>query len=493
MGSKKSDPKILRMINQLLVEEIFLSPLCIDSKYAQALAMSAYMAYTSNKPLANSRFVSSYRVNASTGQKLESTEPDSVGIVVIDGPIVTNSDSWYGIKGTLEAAQELLALEADPNVIGTVLYLETGGGAVYALKPIVDVLNSLTKPVVTFSKQILASAGYRIAANTDYIMMYHPQGIVGSLGTMSSFSDMQPMFEKWGMKFFEYYATESTLKNKTFNDAKAGDGKALITNILDPMNNLFLSDIKALRGDKLDKKEKAIYQGETFMPDPQGIQLGLVDSMGTLGDAIAMVRSLANGETPSSINSNFKTSNTMWPHKKENKLNSLTALIGLEASAVTAAHVEAANKEIVAENIPGVTLVLDSDLEKLTADAAAGKPAELTAANAKVTKLEGELATANTAKTTAETAKTAAETAKTTAETKITTLQAELATANARIVELGGKPAADATAGTVEPGNEPAPGEGVKANAFYSEADAELAQARGKMGFVKPAAAAAKK
>ncbi|RZK30220.1 MAG: hypothetical protein EOO61_19550 [Hymenobacter sp.] len=234
------------MINQLLIEEVFGQPLCIDSNYAQSMAVLAYTAFQSNKPLSGIRYEAAYAVLPQSGAKQSSGTytKGSVGVVVMDNPIVQNSDSWYGIKGTIEAANELQAFDADPNIIGTVLCMNSGGGAVYAIKPIADMLSGLKKPVVTFSKQLIASAAYRIGANTDHIMMYHPQGIAGSLGTMMSMSDMQPMLEKWGMTFYDHYATASILKNKTFTDAQKGDAKALRAKMLDPMNDEFIADIK---------------------------------------------------------------------------------------------------------------------------------------------------------------------------------------------------------------------------------------------------------
>lgn len=459
--------------NPLLVQELFLSPLCIDSKYLQAVSMSAYLAYSSNKPLDNSKYVKSYFVNPKSGYVVEqASTPGSVGVVVIDGPIVSASDPWYGIKGTIEAAQELLANDADPNLVGQVLYLNTGGGAVYAIKPIGDVLTSLTKPVVTFSKEILASAGYRIAANTDHIMMYHPQGIVGSLGTMYSISDMQPMFEKWGIKFYEYYATASSMKNKTFTTAREGDGTAVIEHMLNPMNDLFISDIKAMRGDKISTEVKEIYQGETYFADPQGLQYGLVDSIGNLADAVAKVVELANGESTSSINQSFIKSNTMFGlfEKTESKFPALTALAGLAPEAITPALVEAVNKEIVAEKIPGVTLALDSSLT-IAANAVKENGAALAAINA--------ILGTNHAKSNLTEALAAYSAAAGQTATSLQAVTAERDSWKAKAVEYGAQ-AADVPTSTLQTETDKIPGTESKSS-FYSEADAELEAAMATM------------
>lgn len=353
-----------------MIEEVFGQPLCIEASYLQAMAMTAYSAFSSNKPLAGIRYEAAYAINPHSGLKQAGNyNKGSVGIVVIDGPIVQTSDYWNGIKGTVEAAQELQLLDADPNIIGTVLYLNTGGGAVYAIKPITDVLSTLTKPVVTFSKTILASAGYYIAAYTSHIMMYHPQGIVGSIGTMISMSDMQPMFEKWGMKFFDYYATASSLKNKTFTDAQNGDPKAIRAFMLDPMNEQFLADIKRLRGKKIDSKTASIYQGETFLASPQGLSLGLLDSTGTLKDAVQKVVELSESgvvaETddvedpePNPVTDpDTDPSNTLI--KSPNmKTDAIAALAG--KTDPTQDELDKANANLTEAGITGVSLMPDS-------------------------------------------------------------------------------------------------------------------------------------
>jgi len=452
--------------------------LCIEEKYLQAIMMSAFLSFKNGSPLSHSKYESVYAVDPETGEKsTENFKPGSVGLVTINGPIVSASDPWYGIKGTIEAAQELQLLDTDPNIIGSVFFMESGGGSAYALKPICDVMAGLTKPVVCYSKQILASAAYGIVANCDHIMMYHPQGIVGSLGTMYSSSDLQPMFEKWGMKFFEYYATDSSLKNKTFTDARKGDGSALINNMLNPMNDVFLGNIQSMRGHLIDAKSKTVYKGETYMADPQALQLGLIDSIGNLNDAIAMVVKLANGECESALIPNSQNNmNLKW-----NKFKSLLALKGIEAKAITEEQIDAVHAELEQEGIKGITVMTDEQVEELTN--AAPDPANataLTAANNKVADLQNKLDAANAAKTKAESDLVLANAAKIKAE-------GELVAANAKIVELGGQPAAEHTQ-SQQTQPDPTPG-AVKNPSTYSEADQKLAELRAQHG-LKPGASA---
>lgn len=389
------------IINRLLVEEIFNQPLCIDNKYAQGLALSAYSMIMGGKMGMGSGAVDfgvaaaamsiaeplCAFVPGSATKQTKEFKPGSVSVITLDGPVVQNSDPYYGIKGTLELGQEFLQADADPNIIAHVFANNSGGGAVYAIKPLDDIMAGLKKPVVNFSKQIVASAAYRLAARSKYIMMYHPMGIAGSLGTMSSFSDMQPMFEKWGMKFHEFYATLSTLKNQTYIQAREGDGKALIEKVLDPMNENFLAEIRELRGDKIDSKDKTIFQGETYLAT-NAITLGLIDGLGNLSDAIALAAQFAQGKPAPKSVSQINNSNMNFPQ--------LQSLKGKKTP--TQEELDAANAELTEAGITGVGLYPESvvtDAAAVTTERDSLKT-QLNTANESLTAANGQVSTLTT-------------------------------------------------------------------------------------------------
>lgn len=371
------------MINQALISEIFNQPWSIEKQYAQGLAMSAMGVYRSGiRPAAAAKMETPYALTQSDRSRSEKDiQPGSIGIVTIDGPIVKNSDYWYGIKGTEDAAAELLELDNNPNTIANILVLNSGGGAVYAIKPLTDIIENLSKPLVIFSKEYLCSAAFRIAAHGAYIMVYHPQAIIGSLGTMSTFSNMQPMLEKWGMEFHEIYATLSTLKNKTFNDALEGNYERMRERMLDPMNMDFITEIKELRGSKISNKDAGIYAGETYMAS-EALQLGLIDEIGSFDAAIQKAIELAQNSPQNKNNTNMK-------------FEKITALAG--KTDPTQEELDQANAELTQAGVTGITLVADtliSEAESVTTER------DVLAAE-KIT-LTSDLATAKTALTSAQ-------------------------------------------------------------------------------------------
>ena len=71
------------------------------------------------------------------------------------------------------------------------------------------------------------SAGLWLASATDKIIASTENDEIGSVGVQFSFADLQPMWEKEGIKFHTVTAKQSQDKNKAFFDMLKGDYKAI--------------------------------------------------------------------------------------------------------------------------------------------------------------------------------------------------------------------------------------------------------------------------
>jgi len=85
------------------------------------------------------------------------------------------------------------------------------------------------------------------------------------------------MFEKWGVKFIEEYATDSDLKNKKYTDLMRGKPDQFIKEELDPMRDKFVEDVRLGRSSiaKLPE-DHPVLRGETFYAN-KSIENGLID------------------------------------------------------------------------------------------------------------------------------------------------------------------------------------------------------------------------
>lgn len=318
------------------------------------------------------------KVNSYTN--LDEAPKNSVAVIQLKGPVIKNSQ-FCGPRGTLDIANDFNRAKANPNIIGAVLDIESGGGMALAVKPLTDAMQSFMeqKPIVGLSGDILASAGYYIASFCDEIIAQHPRSIIGSIGTMLAFADAKAMLEKQGIVFHEMYATKSTHKNKTFREASSGNYKPVIEFMLDPINEDFHADVREQRGAKLSSSEELIFKGETFMAD-YSVEIGLIDSLGSLQDAVLRVEELSAGYR--SKNSNSKTQ-----IKNMSKIANIDALAGVASP--TQEQLDLANADLTTIGVTGATLVTEAFITE-----AAG----VTAKNVTLTE---SLAAANTANKTA--------------------------------------------------------------------------------------------
>lgn len=208
-----------------------------------------------------------------------------------------NTLAYYRISGTITAdsywrmstkqlQKDLLAADANQNISGHFLHISSGGGEAWFLDQLAQTMREISKPMHAFIERVCGSAAYYIASQTDYISAATPFDVVGCIGTMTSFMDIQPMFEKWGMKFIEEYATNSDLKNKKYNDLLDGKPQQYIREELDPLRDKFVGDVKLMRKTIADlPDDHPVVRGETYYAG-DAIGNGLIDIVEPFSSAL---------------------------------------------------------------------------------------------------------------------------------------------------------------------------------------------------------------
>ena len=331
----------------------------------------------------------------------------AIAVLSLNGPVMKNSQ-FCGPRGTVELATELKKIYANPNFIGVLLKVETGGGQAYAIKYLTDVMEQRNKPVLVLAGNYLCSAGFYIAAYADEIVCDHPRSIIGCIGTMQSIINTQPALEKMGVEFHNINASQSTLKNKTYTETLKGNYSKLRADILDPLAGDFISDVKTQRPGIAD--DKTIFQGETFMASVAK-DLGMVDHIGDMDFAISRLKSLAI---------NFQAPKTQIPNSDMKNLTNVLSLAGVAIP--TEEQLNQANADLTTAGITDVTLVAQSSITE--AAEAATQLVEITAAHETVT---ADLASANEAVTTAEAATMTEANAHTATKSLLVAAQARIA------------------------------------------------------------------
>lgn len=214
----------------------------------------------------------------------EQLPDNSIAYHRVWGTIMADSYYWFSSK---QLAADLLAAEANPQISCHFLHINSPGGEAWYLDRLSEVLRNCQKPILTLYEQMCCSAGYYIGCHGNKIYALTENDYVGCIGTMCSFYDFEPYFEKLGIKRVEAKATNSDLKNKTFDDLRHGKDEKFVHDILDPLNVQFLAEVRSQRSQLAELPDDApVLRGETFYT-PQAVELGLADGSRTMPEAVA--------------------------------------------------------------------------------------------------------------------------------------------------------------------------------------------------------------
>jgi signal peptide peptidase SppA len=206
-----------------------------------------------------------------------------VAVISISGPMMKN-DQMCGPKGTASIGEMIKAADADVNISGIVLSIDSPGGTVDGTETLGNIIKGTKKPIVGFVDNMAASAGYWAISQCDEIILGGKVSGVGSIGVCANFLSIKDALAKAGIVEHNVYASASTDKNKSYHDLiNNGDATEIVAQ-LDKYNAVFHDTVKAGRGDKINSKEN-VFTGKMYT-GKEAVKAGLVDSIGTLQDAV---------------------------------------------------------------------------------------------------------------------------------------------------------------------------------------------------------------
>ncbi|WP_083925314.1 S49 family peptidase [Flexithrix dorotheae] len=319
---------------------------------------------------------------SSEGEQNE--EVKKVMIIPVQGTITKYNLYYYGGFGTKTLARFIREAYADPEVVGVVLDMDSGGGVSTASEILCSVIRENVKPVVTFVNGVCGSAAYRIAASTKEIIISQDSDILGSIGTMFPFVDDTEYYKKLGVKFEDIYSDLSPLKNSWYRrlrEGGEGSKSAVLEELINPLAQNIIDSVKSDRGSKINSKyEDRIFKGATFMGD-ETITSGLADKKGNMQLAIERVVELSKDY-------NNKNSNTMSKGKFSILSSFFSKNVSEEDEEKVLGNLEDALKE--RDEFKEQLEAKNAKVDELTAQLKT-KSDEVTASNKKVGDLEAEV------------------------------------------------------------------------------------------------------
>lgn len=229
-----------------------------------------------------------------SGHKTNNPYSDkSIYVTYLDGTMTKYGTCFS--YGTREIAEELLKADNDSDIIGHIIVADSGGGQADSVPELADAIKQLKKPIVSFVDGMAASACIYAISYTQKIIAHQPTDQVGCVGTMITISGWPKVRkDEDGYVQLRIYADQSSEKNADYEAALEGNTQIIRDEVLNPLCERFINDMKANRSAVTDDQLK----GKTYFAE--NVVGTLIDSIGTFDDAMKAVISLAEEATNTS-------------------------------------------------------------------------------------------------------------------------------------------------------------------------------------------------
>ena len=214
-----------------------------------------------------------------------------VAVVIAEGNIVMG-DQPPGVVAAERLIRDIRNARENPDVKAVVLRVNSGGGSAFASDLIQAELirtQAAGKPLVVSMGTAAASGGYWISMTADRIYA-QPTTITGSIGVVAMVPTFEQTLGKYGVHTDGVGTTplagalrlDRDLSNKLKQTLQAS---------VDDLYAKFIAEVSSNRGLAVEEVDRIargrVWSGET------AIELGLVDAMGTLDEAVASAAELA--------------------------------------------------------------------------------------------------------------------------------------------------------------------------------------------------------
>lgn len=197
--------------------------------------------------------------------------PDKIAIVELN-------DNASGI---------LRSLKEEKDVKAIVFRVDSPGGAYASFQELSDDIKELkkTKKVIASFGNIAASGGYLAACYADKIVA-NPGTVTGSIGVISMIPNLKQLFSKLGIE------TDTLFTDRGIHVSMcrplSEKEKSTLTYVTDTLYEWFKQSVSEGRNISMEDVEN-IAQGKVWSGE-QGIDIGLVDKLGGISEAIALAK-----------------------------------------------------------------------------------------------------------------------------------------------------------------------------------------------------------
>jgi len=227
------------------------------------------------------------------------TPDNTIGVIIAEGMILDGKQPMGTIGGDTLAAS-LRKARLDPKVKAVALRINSGGGSAFASEIIrqeILELKKSAKPLVVSMGSTAASGGYWIAANADEIWA-STATITGSIGIFAAFPTFENSLASLGIHS-DGFGTTPLASGLNLSRPLSPPLEVAVQMTLEHGYQQFLSLVA--KGRRMDMEKVQTVAGGRVFHGKEAQQLGLVDKIGTLEDAIKSAAQMAKIENYSAI------------------------------------------------------------------------------------------------------------------------------------------------------------------------------------------------
>ena len=218
-----------------------------------------------------------------------------IALLVAEGDIVRGDSGDDGSGETSLTSygfdKVLSRVANDSGIKGAIVRIDSPGGEVTASDEIWRQMNLLSKkkPTVISMSDMAASGGYYMAMTGDPIVAY-PGTMTGSIGVVYGKPNLHGLYEKLGV-------TKNSVERGKHADIDSDytplspEERAILRQGIDDSYHDFVAKVAAARHRKFDEIEP-VAQGRVWLGS-QAVQRGLVDQLGGLDTAVALLKKKA--------------------------------------------------------------------------------------------------------------------------------------------------------------------------------------------------------
>jgi protease-4 len=214
-----------------------------------------------------------------------------VGVIVASGDILDGQQP-PGTIGAESTSALVRQARYDEHVKAVVLRVDSGGGSAFASEVIgreLERLRESGKPLVTSMGSVAASGGYWISMAADEIWA-SPESITGSIGIGAYFPTFQRTLDKLGIHV-DGVGTTPLAGDFRADRALGDEAREILQLGIQNGYQRFIDKVATAREMPVERVDE-IARGRVWLGE-EAQQLGLVDKLGGLGDAIESAATLA--------------------------------------------------------------------------------------------------------------------------------------------------------------------------------------------------------